>query len=80
MRSMKTLLALITVAWVSLIGILIAISTIILPLAQGIESSLAASLLRVSLSLVLFAVWLVWLFELAFYASLKSRRGRSDQK
>ncbi len=78
MRSMKTLLALITVAWVSLIGILIAISTIILPLAQGIESSLAAGLLRVALSLVLFAVWLVWLFELAFYASLKSRRSRGD--
>jgi hypothetical protein len=77
---MKTLIALITIAWVSLIGVLIAISTIILPLAQGIESSLAAGLLRVALSLALFAVWLVWLFELAFYASLMSRRGRGEQK
>ncbi|GBC70276.1 hypothetical protein HRbin02_00040 [Candidatus Calditenuaceae archaeon HR02] len=73
---MKTLLALITVAWVSLIGVLIAISTIILPLTQGVESSPTAGLLRVALSLALFAAWLVWLFELALFASLKSRQGR----
>lgn len=80
MKFMKILLALVTVAWISLLGVLVAISTIILPLAQGIESSLAAGLLRVALSTALFAVWLVWLFELALFASLKSRQGRGGRK
>ncbi|MCS7145237.1 MAG: hypothetical protein RMJ28_00385 [Nitrososphaerota archaeon] len=79
MGSLKMLIALITVAWASLVAVLITISAFILPLAHGIETRLLASLTRLGLSLILFAVWLVWLFELALYASLKLSRGRRSE-
>ncbi|MEM0381913.1 MAG: hypothetical protein QW059_01000 [Nitrososphaerota archaeon] len=80
MSSLKILLALITIAWASLIGILTAITILILPLTQVIESSLAASLARLGFSLILFAVWVFWLFELALYISIKLSRGRGGKR
>jgi len=80
MSSLKIQLALITIAWASLIGILTAITILILPLTQVIESSLAASLARLGFSLILFAVWVFWLFELALYISIKLSSGRGGKR
>jgi len=77
MGSVKTLLMLITVAWISLLVVLVTISTVILPLVHGIESNVFAGLARLGLSFLLFAIWLVWIFELALFTLFKhTRRGR----
>lgn len=74
MGSLRMLIALITLSWISLLAVLVTISAIILPLVQGLETGLTASLLRLGLSLLLFALWLFWLFELALYASIRLSR------
>ncbi len=78
MRPIATILLLITFSWATLLAVLAAISAIILPLASGVEGRLAASLLRLFLSLSLFAIWLAWIFELTRYTFIRLSRGGSE--
>jgi predicted ABC-type exoprotein transport system permease subunit len=76
------MLLLITVSWISLLAVLAAISAIILPLVSGVEARLLASVLRLLLSLALFATWLAWIFELTRYSLIRLSReaGKGEQR
>lgn len=82
MRTLPIMLLLITVSWISLLAVLAAISAIILPLVSGVEARLLASVLRLLLSLALFATWLAWIFELARYSLIRLSReaGKGEQR
>ena len=67
MRSILLNIALITIIWLSLLAVLVSISTLILPIINEAGSTIAASIARVTASLVLFLTWLVWWIALAYF-------------
>jgi len=67
MKTLILMMLLITIIWMSFVAVLAAISFIVLPTISGVYENLAASLMRVAASLMLFVVWLAWWAALAYY-------------